>query len=164
MSTAFWHLFQFRGAQALQNIHPLVVHYPIAFLTASLPVYFLAWILGNESVELVGLWLLGLGTLSAAAAVYTGWFGSEGVMVAPSVRDNILIYHKWLMVAVLALSIVLAGWALLARPMPRRGRTFFMIALALLTIVLVKGTDYGGWMVYGYNAGGSLQQPIEFSP
>jgi hypothetical protein len=27
----------------------------------------------------------------------------------------------------------------------------------------VKGADYGGWMVYRYNAGGSLPQPIEFS-
>jgi uncharacterized membrane protein len=163
MPAPFWHLVRFPGAEALQNLHPLVVHYPIAFLTASVPVYFLAWILRNEKLELSGLLLLGLGTLGAAVAVSTGWWGSEGVMVAPSVRDNILVYHKWLMLAVLALSIVLAGWAILARPMPRRGRTLFMIGLVLMTLVLAKGADYGGWMVFSYNAGGSLPQPIEFS-
>jgi len=163
MLAAFWHLSQFRGAQTLQNLHPLIVHYPIAFLSACVPIYFLAWILHNESLELTGLWLLGLGALGAAAAVYTGLSGSEGVMVTPSVREHILVYHEWLMVAVLALSIVLAGWALLARPMPRRGRACFMIGLVLMAAVLAKGADYGGWMVFGYNAGGSLPQPIDFS-
>ncbi len=163
MPQVFWHLIQFQGAHELQNLHPLVVHYPIAFLTASVPIYFLAWILHSETLEWVGLWLLGLGTLGAAVAASTGLWGSEGVMLAPSVREHILVYHKWLMLVVLALCIVLAGWALLARPMPQKGRTCFMIGLVLMTVVLAKGADYGGWMVFGYNAGGSLPQPIEFS-
>ena len=163
MTAAFWDFAKFRGAEELQNLHPLIVHYPIAFLTASVPVYFLAWILHIESLEVIGLWLLGVGTLGAAAAVYTGWMGSQGVMVAPSVRDQVLVYHQWLMVVVLGLSILLAGWALLARPMPRRGRPVFVIGLMLMSLVLAKGADYGGWMVFGYNAGGSLPQPIEFS-
>jgi len=163
MPAALWHLAHFWGVQGLQNLHPLLVHYPIAFLTASVPIYFLAWILLNDTLELIGLWLLGLGTLGAAAAVCTGFWGSRGVMIAPSVREHILVYHEWSMLAVLALSIVLAVWALLARPMPRKGRTCFMIGLVLMTIILAKGADYGGWMVFGYNAGGSLPQPIEFS-
>jgi uncharacterized membrane protein len=157
------HLALFPGAQRLQNLHPLVVHYPIAFLTASFPVYLLAWILRSRQLESLGLWLLGLGTVGAAVAVSTGLVSSEGVMLAPSVREHILIYHEWSMIAVLALSVVLAGWALLARPMPRRGRAGFIIGLLLMTAVLARGADYGGWMVFGYNAGGSLQQPIEFS-
>ena len=156
-------LAQFRGAATLQNIHPLIVHYPVAFLTASVPIYLLAWILRRELLESFGLWLLGLGTLSAAVAVYTGWSGSEGVMIALSVREHILEYHKWLMLAVFGLSTALTVWALLARPMPRRGRVLFVIGLMLMTLILGKGADYGGWMVFGYNAGGSLPQPIELS-
>jgi uncharacterized membrane protein len=154
---------EFPGAHALQNLHPLLVHYPIAFLTASVPIYFLAWTLQSEPLETIGLWLLLLGTLGAVMAAYTGLMGSQGVMVSQSVRDNILVYHKWLMLTVLALSLLLAGWALLARPMPRRGRALFMIGLVLMAAVLAKGADYGGWMVFSYNAGGSLPQPIEFS-
>jgi uncharacterized membrane protein len=160
---AFWDFAKFQGAEGLQNLHPLIVHYPIAFLTASAPIYFLAWILHSEPLEAIGFWLLGLGTIGAAAAAYTGWLGSQGVMIAPSVRDHILVYHQWLMTAVLLLSVLLAGWALVARPMPQRGRPLFMIGLVLVTLVLAKGADYGGWMVFGYNAGGSLPQPIDFS-
>jgi uncharacterized membrane protein len=163
MTAGLWHLAAFRGAQDLQNLHPLIIHYPIAFLTASVPIYLLAWILRRQSLEMVGLWFLLLGTLGAGLAVYTGLTASEGVMIAPSVRDHILIYHKWFMCTVLALSIVLTGWAVLARPMPRRGRPFFMIGLVLMMLVLAKGADYGGWMVFDYNAGGTLPQPIEFS-
>jgi len=159
-----WQLAQFPGARGLQNLHPLVVHYPIAFLTVSVLIYFLAWILRNESLAVAGLWLLGLGTLGAAAAVATGLRGSQGVMVAPSVRQHILVYHQWSMLTVMAFSILLMGWAFIARPMPQKGRAYFLIGLLLMIAVLAKGADYGGWMVFGYNAGGSLPQPIEFSP
>jgi hypothetical protein len=84
-------------------------------------------------------------------------------MLAPSVRQHILVHHKQFMLAALGLSIVLGLWAWIARPMPRRGRVLFMIGLLVMTAILAKGADFGGWMVYGYNAGGSLPQPIEFT-
>jgi hypothetical protein len=47
--------------------------------------------------------------------------------------------------------------------MPRRGRAGFIALMVVMALLLATGTDYGAWMVYGYNAGGSLPQPIEFS-
>lgn len=141
----------------------MVVHYPIALLTAAALMYFLAVIARRESWAWTGLWMLGLGTLAAAVAVWTGLRAAEGVMISPSVREHVLYYHKRYMLAVFALSIVLSGWALVARPMPRRGRWGFMVLLVAMVLLIAKGADYGGWMVYGYNAGGSLPQPIEFS-
>jgi hypothetical protein len=47
--------------------------------------------------------------------------------------------------------------------MPRVGRAGFLLLLLAMTAILVRGADYGGWMVFGYNAGGSLPQPVEFS-
>jgi hypothetical protein len=67
------------------------------------------------------------------------------------------------MLAVLGVSSILAICDLLARPMPRPGRAAFLLGLLVMTALLVKGADFGGWMVYGYNAGRSLRQPIEFS-
>ncbi|HKV54569.1 MAG TPA: DUF2231 domain-containing protein [Candidatus Binataceae bacterium] len=158
-----WEILRFRGAEAVQNLHPLIVHYPIALLTASVPLYLLAWALRREALAVVALWLLELGALSAIVAAYTGLGAGDSVMVAPSVREHILVYHERIMLSVTGISLVLAGWAWLARPMPRRGRVVFMAALLLMAAVLAKGADFGGWMVYGYNAGGSLPQPIEFS-
>ena len=151
------------GEQSLQNIHPLLVHYPIAFLTGAILIYFLALIARRESLEWTALWMLALGSIMAAATVWTGLRAGDGVMVAPSVREHILDHHKHYMITAFALSAILAAWAVAARPMPRRGRVAFLILLLAMGAILVKGADYGGWMVYGYNAGGSLPQPIEFS-
>lgn len=127
-------------------------------------VYPLAWLARREAGAWMGLWMLVLGTLGAAAAVWTGLGAWDSVMVAQSVREHILIYHRAVMLTVFGLSLALSAWALMARPMPRRGRSFFIVLLLVMAGLVAIGADFGGWMVYGYNAGGSLPQPIEFSP
>jgi uncharacterized membrane protein len=156
-------LFQFRGLEAVQNLHPLVVHYPVALLTLSALLYVVAWVSWRDSWAWAALWMLAFGTLGAAVAVWTGLRAGAGVMVAQSVRDRILIHHKQVMIAVFAMSAVLSAWALSARPMPRRGRAGFIVLMVAMALLTATGADYGAWMVYGYNAGGSLPQPIEFS-
>lgn len=156
-------LFQFRGFEALQNIHPLVVHYPVALLTLAALLYVVAWVSRRDSWAWTALWMLALGTLGAALAVWTGLRAGAGVMVAQSVRDHILIHHEQVMIAVFAMSAGLSAWAIAARPMPRRGRVGFIALIVVMALLIVTGADYGAWMVYSYNAGGSMPQPIEFS-
>jgi uncharacterized membrane protein len=152
------------GAQHLQNIHPLVVHVPLAFLPGAALFYVLAWLTGRESLAWTGLWLLVLGTGAAAVAAGTGLYAEEGVMVDPSVRLALLDVHQWWMLRVVGASVVLAGWALLGRPLPRRSRAAFVFLLLVLVAAMVRGADYGGRLVYDYNAGGNAcGQPIEFS-
>jgi uncharacterized membrane protein len=156
-------LFQLRGFEALQNLHPLVVHYPVALLTVAALLYVVAWTLKRDSWAWPALWMLAIGTLGAGVALWTGWRAGAGVMVAESVREHILIHHKQLMIVVFAMSVLLTAWALYAPPLPQRGRVVFIALVVVMAIVLMKGADYGAWMVYGYNAGGALPQPIEFS-
>jgi uncharacterized membrane protein len=152
------------GVQHLQNIHPLVVHFPVAFLVGAALFYFLAWGFRNQTFATTGFLLLILGTLAAAAAVGTGLYGEEGVMVSRSVREHLLEVHEKLMLVTLGLSIVLTAWALLARPFPKRKRLLFLFSLLLLLGIMTVGADYGARMVYDYNAGGNAcSQPIEFN-
>jgi len=156
-------LTELPGLGVLQNFHPLVVHYPMALLSGAAAIYAISWAARRELWAWTGLWILGLGTVGAALAVWTGLRAGESVMLAPAVRDRILAHHKHYMLASFGLSVVLSAWALAARPMPRRGRLAFFTLLLLMVALIAKGADYGAWMVYGYNAGGSLPQPIEFS-
>jgi uncharacterized membrane protein len=157
------HLADFPGAAVTQNLHPLLVHFPIAFLIGATAVYFAAWIARREDWAWAAFWMLALGVATATAAIRTGLVAGRSVMVAPSVRSHILIHHEHMMLLVWALSLALMAWAVLARPIPRRGVLGFLVLLLLMTAMLAKGADFGGWMVFGYNAGGSLPQPIEFS-
>ena len=152
------------GVQHLQNVHPLVVHFPIAFLVGGVLFYFLAWIFRNQTFATTAFLLVILGTLAAAAAVGTGLYGKEGVMVSRSVREHLLEVHEKLMIVTLGLSIALTACALLARPFPKKKRLFYLFSLLVLLGIMTVGADYGARMVYDYNAGGNAcSQPIEFS-
>lgn len=151
------------GASHLQNPHPLVVHFPIAFLYGATLFYFMAWALRRDWLAWIAMWMLALGVLSAAAAVATGLYGAEGVMIAPSVRQHLLEPHKELMLWTSGVAFALCVWAIYARPMPLRGRYVFLLALIVMAAMLTKGADYGGRMVFDYNAGGgACSQPIPF--
>ncbi len=152
------------GVQHLQNVHPLIVHFPIALLASAVLFYAMAWILGSHSLATTGLYVLILGVLSAGAAVGTGLYAEEGVMISRSVREHLLEMHEPLMLTTLGLSAALGLWALLARPFPKKGRWLFALGLLVLLGVMSLGADYGGRMVYNYNAGGdACPQPIEFT-
>jgi uncharacterized membrane protein len=150
------------GASQLQNYHPLIVHFPIAFIYGAALLYFLAWILGSEGIQWTALWMLLLGAIGAAAALASGFYAAPGLMVSQSVRNELLRHHKHLMVAASAVTGALTLWALAARPMPSRFRFAFLLGLFLVLCLIAAGADLGGEMVYGYNAGGSAcSQPID---
>ena len=152
------------GVQHLQNIHPLMVHYPIAFLIGGILVYFLALVFRKDTLATTGFFLLILGAFSACVAAGTGLYAEDGVMVSLSVREHLLDPHERLMLVTTGLSIVLAVWAFIARPFPKRGRIFFLLLFLVLMGVMSLGADFGARMVYDYNAGGSAcPQPIDFT-
>jgi len=154
----------FPGAHHLQNIHPLVVHFPLALLPVATLFYLLAWLSGRDSLAWTALWLLVVGSVSGAVAAGTGLYADEGVMVDPSVREQLLDPHKLWMLSTLGSSAVLTIWALVRRPFPTRGRGVFVLLLLVVLAVMAHGADYGGRLVYGYNAGGNAcGQPIEFT-
>jgi uncharacterized membrane protein len=152
------------GVSHLQNLHPLFVHFPIAFLYGAAALYILASIRGSEPLKWSAFWMLMLGALGVAASIATGLYAEPGVMVAQSVRDQLLKHHKHLMLTASAMIAVLTMWALAARPMPSRGRYVFLAALLAVMVLIAAGADFGGRMVYDYNAGGAAcPQPIDFS-
>ena len=163
LATAMRDLIAFPGVAVLQNLHPLVVHFPIAFLTAAMLLYWAAWITRRDDWGWPALWMLAGGALGGLLAIVTGLRARDSVMVAQSVRDQLLLRHEHAMIVAWALSLVALTWAWRGRPLPRSGRVSFMLLLLIMMLILAKGADYGGWMVFGYNAGGSLPQPIEFA-
>jgi uncharacterized membrane protein len=150
------------GASQLQNYHPLLVHFPIAFIYGASLLYFLAWITASEKLQWTALWMLILAALSAAAALASGFYAVPGLMISESVRNELLNHHKHLMVATSILTGALTIWALASRPMPTRARVVFMAGLIALMGLIAAGADLGGEMVYAYNAAGSAcPQPID---
>ena len=151
------------GVRHIQNIHPLTVHFPIAFLAGAVLFYGAAWLRDARALSTTAFIMLLAGAITAGVAVGTGLYAEDGVMISHSVRAQLLVQHERLMLATLGLSVFLALWALIAKPFPRKGRVVFMILCIFLLAIMTLGADYGARMVYDYNAGGdACSQPIEF--
>src|SRR3989338_8095612 len=152
------------GAQHLQNIHPLVIHFPIALLMGAALLYVAAWLLKSERFAHSAFVVLVMGALSLAIAVATGLYAEQGVMLALSVREQLLQPHKTYMLSTLAVCMVLTIWAIAARPFPKRGKLLFLFLCLVMIGVMTVGADFGGRMGYDYNAGGSAcHQPIQLT-
>jgi uncharacterized membrane protein len=78
------------GVSHLQNLHPLFVHFPIAFLYGAALLYLLASIKirASEPLKWSAFWMLMLGALGVAASVATGLYAEPGVMVADRYATN----------------------------------------------------------------------------
>ncbi len=151
------------GARHLQNIHPLVIHFPIGLLMGAALFYFAAWVFKKDDLAKTGFWVLLLGALSLAVAVGTGLYAEQGVMVHLSVREKILLPHKNFMIVTAVLCFILTLWALIQRPFPKKGRILFLFLLLAMVGTMTIGADFGGRLVYDYNAGGNAcPQPIRF--
>jgi uncharacterized membrane protein len=78
----------------LVELHPIIVHFPIALLLTSVLIDFVAVILRRWNVADVGTWLLGLGVVGALLAGLTGTVSSHNASAPHSSIGNLLELHQ----------------------------------------------------------------------
>jgi len=136
------------GFNSLVNVHPLVVHFPIAFLVAFFLVDLIGSIIRNENWRQLAGGLLYLGTIAAGAAVFAGFLAAATVEHGDNVH-LILERHKNFGISVLSLSVVLSIWRLLSGGVIKgAANIIFLLFAAVLNILIMLGADLGGLMVY----------------
>jgi len=138
------------GVSGLANIHPLLVHFPIAFLSAFFVVDVAGTLARKPQWRSVASWFLYFGTVTAVFTVTAGFIAAATVPHGGNVHE-IMTYHKYFGVAVLLLAALLSAWR--AKSGVIRGvgaNTFFLVLSALLCIFMALGADLGGLMVYKY--------------
>lgn len=130
-------------------IHPIVVIFPVAFLSAAAGSDIGYWLTSSEFWVEASNWLIGLGVLSGIAAAVVGMFDFIKI---PRVRSRTAGWaHMWLNVAVLILSA--ANFVL---------RLFFSesiilpaglgLSLVVATLLLASGW-YGGELTFRHKVG-----------
>lgn len=130
-------------------IHPIIVIFPVAFLSAAAGADIGYWLTSSEFWVEASNWLIGLGVLSGLAAAVVGMFDFIRI---PRVRSRTAGWaHMWLNVAVLVLSAV--NFAL---------RLFFaksiilpvglILSLVVATLLLASGW-YGGELTFRHKVG-----------
>lgn len=139
------------GIQALgANVHPSLVHFPIAFLPVFLLLDLLGSVLRREKLRQAASAMLYCGTLGALLAAAAGLYAAS---IAPHGEDvhEIMEWHKRLGLTVASLATVLSLWRLAARGMMAgMAQALHLLLAAIMTGCMVVGADLGGMMVYGH--------------
>jgi uncharacterized membrane protein len=145
------------GLDAAPDIHPLFVHFPIAFWVAATG----AWVLATirrpaEQPWQFGLWLHTLAVISAAVAVAFGYAAADR-MGHDSAGHDLVHTHRNFMLAAsgLALALTLAAWRFHTRG--RRWRIAFTVCSLGLVGLVALGADRGAALVYTHGVGVAVQ-------
>ncbi len=138
------------GLTSMDNIHPLLVHFPIAFLLAFFALDVVGTLLKNPQWRSVASWLLYLGTIAAVFTVTAGFLAANTVAHGENIHA-IMERHEYIGISVLTLATVLSLWRIKSGGLIQGGaNALFIILAALLCVLLSLGADLGGLMVYKY--------------
>jgi len=135
------------GIAAMDNIHPLFVHFPIAFLTAFFVIDLIAGILRKPDWRYAASWFLYLGTIFAGMAMLAGFHAASTVPHGEDVHE-IMETHEHLGVTIFSLAVVLSVWRLIGKPRQGVSNYLYLFFAGFLSVLLVFAADLGGLMVY----------------
>jgi uncharacterized membrane protein len=155
---------------ALPNLHPAVVHFPLALLFAAFGFDVACLLLRRQPwLDRAAAALYLLGALGAGAAFLSGRQAEDGLrQVPPAVQPHIAAHAdmaQWTLMTFVAIAVVRAvvGWLELGRRETRRS----LVRLLLLTSaatglgLLVETADRGGALVYRHGVAVAAMLPAE---
>ncbi len=160
---------------AIERIHPMVVHFPIALLITSVFLDFLRLVTKRKSFEKSAFHLLFLdnksrqsciirkffdrsaflilflGALGSIAAIIFGFLAEDAAKNRPNIGDMIET-HEALAFAAAGIFILIARYIFMRRDNFSKIRPYYLVIAVLGIIVLLLTAFYGGQLVYDYGA------------
>jgi uncharacterized membrane protein len=138
------------------NIHPLLVHFPIAILTLAVSVSLIEVFLIRDWISKSRLWLYIFGSLSAIVTVLSGRAAADSVS-PPFSAEMTLSNHSdsayivlWYFLAFTMIQLVLPRFIKIDKTWVRIA--YFLIACFGLSLLITTG-DLGAKLVYKYGVG-----------
>jgi len=144
------------------NLHPLVVHFPIALLLVAAGLDFAAWVLRcNRALRFVATVLFVAGTLAIAAAYLTGRAAAESIYLPGMAHAAVKDHWDWAFRALVFFSVLTTARLVLlwrGRPDPRPMLIAALAMAGLVGVVVLGETgDRGGRLVFQHGVGVSRE-------
>lgn len=137
------------------NIHPLIIHFPIAVLTTAVLFDFIYQIWDRNWLSKSSLALYLLGTLSSLAAFLTGKLAADSVNMPMQAELTVsnhsdMAQYTLIFFALYSLIRILFWWK---SKLAKLVKIAFLIFALLGLLLLFKTADLGGKLVYKYGVG-----------
>lgn len=145
----------------MQNPHPLLVHFPIAFLLAFAAATLLGLFVPRPGLAAFARSCLFLGTAAAAVTVVSGFLAEQTVAPVAAAREDIE-EHRTYGYVVLGLSAFLSAIAAVAPRFPARaGQVRAVMAAGAVAVAgfLYLAGEEGGELVHDYGVGTAMTAP-----
>lgn len=154
------------GLEALLNIHPLFVHFPIAITIMALVFEGASRLNKDRFPPVISTALIYSGALAAAATVVTGLNAADTLGHDSPGHDlvhthrNFMLYYTAVIIVLAAANFIIAKKAC-DQLAATWGKVFRPGLLIMATAILVVGADVGGQLVFKHGIG--VQQPETIS-
>lgn len=137
----------------MPNIHPFLVHFPVALLTLAAILDLVALVLRRNEMERASWWVLVAGFVGTAAAVVSGIAAEAGVHVHDE-ASAIMQLHQQSAFGTTALFAALFLWRIGSRTaIPRRHVAVYVVLLVIATVLMWTTAWLGGELVYTFGVG-----------
>jgi uncharacterized membrane protein len=131
------------------RLHPALVHFPIAWLVGLAFIDFVGLVLGRETWQRPGVFVLAGTVLSLLPAAATGLLRAVH-MPSDTTVHALLVTHRTLNFGVTGLAVAASSLRLLRRNrLQGWSRTVYLGLVFAATGVVLVAADFGGRMVYG---------------
>jgi uncharacterized membrane protein len=131
-------------------LHPMIIPFPVAFLTAALATDIAFWLTASGGWAEASMWLLGAGVVMALLAAvfgFTDFFGDRQISGLSDARQHMIGN-------LIAVVLALINWYLRYRTGGAGGVFPAGIWLSLVTVLLLLFNGWKGWeMVYRHHVG-----------
>ncbi len=131
------------------KLHPMVVHFPIAFLILAAALELINGLKGGRSPSNLGKVLVILGAAFAVIAAIFGWINASSQEFSGDLEE-LLFLHRWLGVSVAIIAVISAVLCYTLKRVSNSKIYFtYLFILILNAAVLSLGGHYGGLIVFG---------------
>ena len=142
--------------EIIPNWHPIFVHFPIAFATASVAFTIAGKLFAKRpwaaQFHIMGRWMLWGAALSACIAVVFGLFASNSVRHDEAGQLAMTIHRNWAICAVGAL-VFLSVWSIRTFSTIEIPNNTFVYILIVVWFLLLVAAWHGGEIVYRHGLG-----------
>lgn len=143
-----------RAAIAGHPLHPMLIHFPVAALTALLPVDLAhLWTL-DDFWWRAGLWLAGVGALGGWVA---SLFGLIDLLTVSEIRQKITAWCHAIL-AVMMLSLASLNWLLRLQGDGQNIHLWALYLTAITALLIALAAYLGGRLVYEHAVGVDLDK------